>query len=256
MKLMITIPDEFKTDFSKDHFADCFGRVLADISGYSGLCGNYEQETVEMLAAVFKDAKEISSVNLAKSEQTLLDSIDFSEIYGVQQSVYGHAYRYIYTGDILVSKDIFLPAKINAICEDIGFPNGGSNSGSTSIEKLESLDEVKNFLLADFETDLADPQLIDIAEGICTIQTGYNSITSQFIELLHIPQSELTKDNALLAESEKMIQELKSSDTDYDIDFDNPFYGTSRNMRFSDLTALYEAYIAYKDAMQNEPELD
>ena len=206
-----------------------------------------------MLAAVFKDAKEISSVNLAKSEQTLLDSIDFSEIYGVQQSVYGHAYRYIYTGDILVSKGIFLPAKINAICEDIGFPNGGSNSGSTSIEKLESLDEVKNFLLADFETDLADPQLIDIAEGICTIQTGYNSITSQFIELLHIPQSELTKDNALLAESEKMIQELKSSDTDYDIDFDNPFYGTSRNMRFSELCELYNVHL---DRVNNEMDRD
>ena len=75
---MLTIPDEFKNDFNKDRFADCFERILADMSGYSGLCGNYEQETVEMLAAVFKDAKEISSVNLAKSEQKILDSIDLS----------------------------------------------------------------------------------------------------------------------------------------------------------------------------------
>lgn len=85
MKLMITIPDEFKTDFNKDHFAGCFGRVLADISGYSGLCGNYEQETVEMLAAVFKDAKEISSVNLAKSEQKILGSIDLSREAAAQE---------------------------------------------------------------------------------------------------------------------------------------------------------------------------
>ena len=60
----------------------------------------------------------------------------------------------------------------------------------------------------------------------------------------------------LLAPAKQMLQELKDADTDYEIDFNNPFYGTSRNMRFSDLTALYEAYIAYKDAMQNEPELD
>lgn len=107
---------------------------------------NKESETVEKQT---KDAKELDKLDEKQEdeEQTLLDSIDFSEIYGVQQSVYGHAYRYIYTGDILVSKDIFLPAKINAICEDIGFPNGGSNSGSTSIEKLESLDEVKTFYL-------------------------------------------------------------------------------------------------------------
>ena len=217
---------------------------------------NKESETVEKQT---KDAKELDKLDEKQEdeEQTLLDSIDFSDIYGVEQSVHGHNYRFIYTGTDLRGF-INLPVIIKGhdFYEDIRFPFGGSNCSSTRITALESLDDVKDFLLADYKTDLADPQLIDIAEGICTIQTGYNSITSQFIELLHIPQSELTKDNALLAESEKMIQELKSSDTDYDIDFDNPFYGTSRNMRFSDLTALYEAYIAYKDAMQNEPELD
>lgn len=142
--------------------------------------------------------------------------------------------------------------------EDISFPFGGSNCSSTHLVKLESLNEVKDFLLADYKTDYNDPCLIDIAEGVCTIDTSLDnsSITNKVVILLHIPQNELTKDNVLLAPAKQMLQELKDADTDYEIDFNNPFYGTSRNMRFSDLTALYEAYIAYKDAMQNEPELD
>ena len=259
MKLMLTIPDEFKNDFNKDHFADCFGCVLADISRYSGLCGNYEQETVEMLAAVFKDAKEISTVNLAKSEQKILDSIDFSDIYGVEQSVHGHNHRFIYTGtDLRGCINLPFIIKGHDFYEDISFPFGGSNCSSTHLVKLESLNEVKDFLLADYKTDYNDPCLIDIAEGVCTIDTSLDnsSITNKVVILLHIPQNELTKDNVLLAPAKQMLQELKDADTDYEIDFNNPFYGTSRNMRFSDLTALYEAYIAYKDAMQNEPELD
>lgn len=261
MKLMLTIPDEFKNDFNKDHFADCFGRILADMSGFPGVCGNYEQETVEMLATVFKDTKELDKLDEKQKdeEQTLLNSIDFSDIYGVEQSVYGHNYRFIYTGTDLRSC-INLPplTKNDKFYEDIGFPFGSNNCSSTRIVKLESLEEVKDFLLADYKTDYEDPRLIDIAEGICTIDAnlGNLSITNKFVTLLHIPQNELTKDNALLAPAKQMIQELQNADTDYEIDFNNPFYGTSKDMRFSDLTALYEAHIAYKDAMQDEPELD
>lgn len=267
MKLMLTIPDEFKNDFNKDRFADCFGRILADMSGYSGLCGNYEQKTVEMLAAVFKGAKKLDKLDKKQEdeEQTLLDSIDFSDIYGLQQSRHGHAYRFIYDGETLRQFDIALPAIGDDYSEDIGFPINSRNfGGPTHITKLESLDEVKDFLFADYETDYEDPRLIDIAEGACTIVTD-NFISDLLVKQLpHIPKNELTKDNAfeltkdnaLLAPAKQMIQELQNADTDYEIDFNNPFYGTSKDMRFSDLTALYEAYETYKDAMQNEPELD
>ena len=434
MKLMIDIPDEFKNDFNKDRFADCFGRILADMSGHSVLCGNNEQETVEMLAAVFKDAKVLSEekmqavadkipyinhfvkgelavhiknaeeylgfittlrkagveisnpadyllnsgfydphypffyihqgyqknskdmymnacvdfkklckrtdtsisacidydefiggyekgtkdnspkpvsakdfakwidtesgmtiidsndygeysptqfsaeellemmiktnqkqndVDLEVSnddlEQTLLDSIDFSDIYGVEQSIHGHNYRFIYTGtDLRGCINLPIIIKGHDFYEDIHFPFGGDNCSSTRVTTLESLDDVKDFLLAGYKTDYDDPQLIDIAEGVCTIDVSLSnpSITDKFVRLLHIPQNELTKDNALLAPAKQMIQELQDADTDYEIDFNNPFYGTSKDMRFSDLTALYEAYETYKDAMQDEPELD
>lgn len=190
---------------------------------------------------------------------TLLNSIDFSDIYGVEQSVHGHNYRFIYTGTDLRSC-INLPplTKNDKFYEDIGFPFGSNNCSSTHIVKLESLEEAKDFLLADYKTDYEDPRLIDIAEGICTIDASLSnrSVTNKFVTLLQIPQNELTKYNALLAPAKQMIQELQNADTDYEIDFNNPFYGTSKDMRFSDLTALYEAYETYKDAMQDEPELD
>lgn len=255
MKLMLTIPDEFKNDFNKDRFADCFERILADMSGHSGLCGNYEQETVEMLAAAFKNAKELDKLDEKQEdeEQTLLNSIDFSDIYGVEQSVHGHNYRFIYTGKDLEGF-INLPVimKGQDFYEDIHFPFYGGSCSSTRIAKLESLDDAKDFLLADYKTDYDDPQLIDIAEGVCTIDTSLNnsSITNKVVILLHIPQNELTKDNALLAPAKQMIQELKDADVDYEIDFDNPFYGTSKDMRLSDLTALYEAHETYTAIVQ------
>ena len=58
MKFEIEIPKEFEDD-GMTNFQDFFQRVLADIdlSHYSGLCGNYEKETAEMLKKAFKDAK-------------------------------------------------------------------------------------------------------------------------------------------------------------------------------------------------------
>ena len=229
-----------------------------------GLCGIQDIKSVfaektpltgEFIQSVVDDIPRFGDSNFTKSEQAILDSIDFSDIYGLQQSSHGHAYRFVYDGETLRRLDITPPAIGDDYSEDIGFPINSKNSGSTYITKLESLDEVKDFLLADYETDYEDPRLIDIAEGTCTIVI--DSFISDLLvkQLLHIPDK-LTKDNALLAPAEQMIQELKDADTDYEIDFNSPFYGTSKDMRFSDLTALYEAYIAYKDAMQNEPELD
>lgn len=239
-----------------------------------GLCGIQDIKSVfaektpltgEFIQSVVDEIPRFGDSNFTKSEQAILDSIDFSDIYGLQQSRHGHAYRFIYDGETLRQFDIALPAIGDDYSEDIGFPINSRNfGGPTHITKLESLDEVKAFLFADYETDYEDPRLIDIAEGACTIVTD-NFISDLLVKQLpHIPENELTKDNAfeltkdnaLLAPAKQMIQELQNADTDYEIDFNNPFYGTSKDMRFSDLTALYEAYETYKDAMQNEPELD
>ena len=58
MKLIIEIPKEFETDFNKDKFKDCFGRVQVDLKKFreETLCGNYERETIEMFENAFQNA--------------------------------------------------------------------------------------------------------------------------------------------------------------------------------------------------------
>ena len=57
MKLMLTIPDEFKNDFNKDHFADCFGRVLADISRYQAYAVTMSRRQLKCLLPFSKTQK-------------------------------------------------------------------------------------------------------------------------------------------------------------------------------------------------------
>lgn len=58
MKLIIEIPKEFETDFNKDKFKECFGRVQVDLTYFKEetLCGKYERETIEMFENAFQNA--------------------------------------------------------------------------------------------------------------------------------------------------------------------------------------------------------
>ena len=58
MKLIIEIPKEFETDFNKDKFKDCFGRVQVDLKNFreETLCGKYERETIKMFENAFQNA--------------------------------------------------------------------------------------------------------------------------------------------------------------------------------------------------------
>jgi len=124
--------------------------------------------------------------------------MEFKEVYGVEQSNHGHLYRWIFTkeGWEELSKDERPFDEDGTLWIDIGCPIGGSNSSATFIKKLYTLDEVKAFLLGSWKTDLDDPMLVDIAEGIYTIDTDdeyYGSITSRFVELFQIPEEDLKK---------------------------------------------------------------
>lgn len=289
MKIMFDIPDEFKRDYDSDRFKEFFERVLADMD-HNLLCGKYEMETAKMLMNAFSFSKEVSKesvISEASSKlkdlkynislcgmdlvryqegvddadmvvtsvlENALNTMDFSNLYGVEQSNHGHAYRFIYTGDRLKQYcGDLLPAKGKNFCEDIRFPIGGSNSSATFITKVETLNEIKEFLLADYTTDYDDPELVDIAEGRCTIETDdiYGSVTDEMVKMLHIPECELTKDNTLYKQAKRMILDIKekeqlSSDGNVGtsgIDYGNPFYGSSRNMRFSELEHLHEEYL-------------
>ena len=54
MKILIDIPKEFEVDYNSNRFAEFFHRCLADMGT---CCGNYEQETAEMMEKAFKDSK-------------------------------------------------------------------------------------------------------------------------------------------------------------------------------------------------------
>lgn len=62
MMLLLNIPKEFVCDWDKDKFEEFFDRVsvdLKDISPRLAVCGNYEYETLDMLAEAFKNAEEV-----------------------------------------------------------------------------------------------------------------------------------------------------------------------------------------------------
>ena len=54
MKILIDIPEEFEVDYNTDRFADFFQRCLADMGT---CCGNYEQETAEMMIGAFEKSR-------------------------------------------------------------------------------------------------------------------------------------------------------------------------------------------------------
>lgn len=68
---VLKIPKEFEQDFNTDKFRECFMRVLFDCKAwdYAGISGNYEYETLDMLAKAFNEA-----VFLPKGHGDLIDS--------------------------------------------------------------------------------------------------------------------------------------------------------------------------------------
>lgn len=164
------------------------------------------------------------------------------EIYGLDQACHGHLYRWIFTKESLLEHGI---NPHDEDCIDIGFPIGGSNSTGTYIRKLNTEEEIKDFLLEGYTTEYEDPMLVDISEGIYTIDTDdqyYGSITSEYVKLFDIPEEELTKENSLYKEAEELINAIRELDTDESsgIDYENPFYGESRYMRLSELEDILE----------------
>lgn len=171
-----------------------------------------------------------------------------SGIYGVEQSNHGHNYRWIFDKATLEAQGIDLSGAKEGICEDILFPIGGGNSSATYIVELDNTEKIKDFLLSEYYTDLDDPMLVDIAEGICTIDMENDSITKQYVKEFQIPDEMLTRDNGYLKDAESMIQALQEQGIDCDLDYENPFYGSSKDMRLSELQDLYDRHM--KEAEQ------
>lgn len=59
MILQLEISEPFEDDYKKDRFDEFFRRVFADID-CTGMCGNYESETAQMMHDAFENSKPIS----------------------------------------------------------------------------------------------------------------------------------------------------------------------------------------------------
>lgn len=54
MKILIDIPEAFEADYNSNRFAEFFQRCRADMGT---CCGNYEQETAEMMEKAFAESR-------------------------------------------------------------------------------------------------------------------------------------------------------------------------------------------------------
>lgn len=63
MVIILEMPKEFNAHFNNDRFTDSLARIYEEIkhAGYSGLCGNYERELIDMLIPAFQKSHIISS---------------------------------------------------------------------------------------------------------------------------------------------------------------------------------------------------
>lgn len=182
----------------------------------------------------------------------------------LEQSCYGHIHRFVYTeselketmqkygldkkydlNDILCDKDV----------QDIRFPISGSNSSATYFVECPTEKDVVAFLKSDVEVDYADPELIDLMEGMMTIETS-DGCGNYFVEKYQFDEE--PRYDPRLDDSEYMINKLKELGYK-DFDFENPFYGENRDMRYSELSEIFEEYtkdIAEKTITFSKEEVD
>lgn len=154
---------------------------------------------------------------------------------GVSQNRYGHEMRWIFS-DAEVYEQVFSPLGYDGVPDDIVFdchwPYGGSNSSATYFKKLKTDEEALAFLKAPAEADYDDPELIDLAEFYLTIETDCDSITQKVLDKFNLSADDLGQVDPRYKEIQMLIVNNSKLAA---IDYSNPFYGKSKNLRYSQL---------------------
>ena len=171
--------------------------------------------------------------------------------YGVTQSEYGHEYRWIYDEETLKEKfgEIWTDS-----CEDVGWPIGGSNSSATSIVLLENGEDAREFLTSPGKgPDLEDPTLVDIAEYMVSVVPEPDCCTNKFSKKFRLSLIDLVQYDDCYHRREKceqMISEmlqykdkLSELSSYEEIDESDPFYGKSKDLRYSILCKMYDEFL-------------
>lgn len=74
MRIIIDIPKEYESDYKGDMFKDFFSRVLCDIQDGT-LCGNYEEETAEMLLKAFDESIPMDRIVEQLEENSYIETV-------------------------------------------------------------------------------------------------------------------------------------------------------------------------------------
>lgn len=160
-------------------------------------------------------------------------------LYGVSQFHHGHEYRWIFSEDVLQEWlsphwTFDNPEELSYL--ELHFPFGGSNCSATWIEGLENEAAVQEFLTRIPDgPDSDDPMLVDLAEYLLTIDTGFGSCTA---EHLTKPLEEYTQYDKRYDLAAQMLNDLKQ--VGFEFDNDNPFYGSSAGMRYNSVCDAWE----------------
>lgn len=194
----------------------------------------------------------------AKIDQVpLLLLSDTMTWYGVEQSKYGHCHQWIFDEETISREMYDGEPVIDGDCMDVSWPLAGSNSCSTSIVKMESPKEIEDFLLGTSMCEYDDPSLCDIAEYYKTVECDHESWTQFWLNKLNLTRKMCEQcDDAEehFSRAKEMIDVLENvkdrhqNDSDqkwddlYKVDYDNPWYGQSYDLRFSELQDLYRKY--------------
>ena len=165
--------------------------------------------------------------------------------YGVSQMNRGHEYRWIFDDKTLKSR-LGTDDVLSMSGENIRFPLEGSDVSATWIQALPDLVTANDFLTARGDgPDSSDPELIDIAEYLLTVEVDSDSCTKSFLDVLGLDQGSLTQYDDEYGHHNRaraMISDLQKAGY-VGIDYANPFYGDNSDMRYSELCDIFEKEI-------------
>lgn len=157
--------------------------------------------------------------------------------YLVFQTHYGADYKWIFDEET-ISKEVYGGGLVPNEDYASYWPIGGSNCSDSRIIKANNEDEIRQFLMAPpYGPDSEDPMLIDLSEYYSTLDCDYGSCTEEFLDKFGITKRYSGAKDFEVAE--QMISALQKAGY-ADFDYDNPFCGENRDMRYSELCDLYE----------------
>lgn len=84
MKILIDIPKAFEVDYNTDRFAEFFQRCLADMNT---CCGNYEQETAEMMKKAFEKSRPYDPNKVVEQLEVISDKIPLQYEYNYEKGM-------------------------------------------------------------------------------------------------------------------------------------------------------------------------